>query len=190
MFSINKRKAIGIIFFILFIFIALFFYEPDDKYIIDSSWNNFNSDEGRFSILFPGEVKTTGTTFFVNNTIETTTLYKFETEPTRNYIFSLLYVDYSENFIQNYGVELFFVTDMNTYSKELNGNIFNVKNITLDNYTGKEFEIINEKTSLYSKFRAYIVKNRYYVISVVSRLSKTSFEIVDKFMDSFELEGI
>ncbi len=146
----------------------------------------FKSEEGRFSIDFPGEAKhevQTAQTAVGNININ---LYLVEKDDSA-YICG--YNDYPEAVVKNSNTNDILVNAANGAIQNINGKNEVIKDITLDKYPGKDIICEAEKEGITFKMhqKIYLVGNRLYQVNVSTNEEEKNKETINKFLDSFKL---
>lgn len=150
----------------------------------EEEWATFESEEGRFSILFPGEPKEqTESVSTAIGTIET----EFFMVEQKDMAYSLNYADYPADIVAASDAGMMLNGARMGAVSNVNGELLDEKEITLDGYPGREIRIEIDEDDIIVRARFYLVENRLYVVQALSKKSKASSEEIDEFLDSFEL---
>ena len=149
----------------------------------EKEWATFTSEDGGFSILFPGkpeeQIESVSTAI---GTIET----EFFIVEQKDRAYSLNYADYPKEIIAASDAgSMLDGAGMGAVSN-VNGELLDEKEITLDGYPGREIRIEVKEDDIIIHARFYLVENRLYVVQAVSK-SEASTPDIDKFLDSFQL---
>lgn len=149
-------------------------------------WQRFESEEGQFSILFPGKPEqNTSLTPTLEGDIETKSFIAEQ----GGVDYSVFFEDYPLYIIESDPAALLDEA-IRTYVDSINARARMKKEITLDGYPGREFrfETLEEGMIVIIRARYYLVENRVYVLAALSSAPDSYSPEIDMFMDSFELE--
>ena len=108
-----------------------------------------------------------------------------------NQFYTLGYSDYPINTIHSDStakVDAFLQSSLDGALQNLNGKLLSKKEITINGYKGLDFEISMQDESIVDHFRTYLVKNRLYVLQVITLLDEKDNQWMDKFFGSFHLK--
>ena len=148
-----------------------------------SEWKEFSPDEGKFSILMPGEQISdmTPDNSEMHEGVESTKMYLSTNETN---VFMVSYADFNNDVTQIPSSELldFAVQGILEDGKKL----LSQENITLGAYPGIEMKLWDEKEGIFMTGRVFIVNQRLYILFVGSDKNPQVSD-VRKFFDSFEL---
>lgn len=159
---------------------------------IAQEWEVFQSYEGKFSILAPGE--------FVKkeNPIKTdigelkyvTYLLQDANKEADNLVYMISYCDYPNYTVHSDSTEFadeFFQTTIETAVESVKGTLSYSSKISLEDYPGRLWRVEYNEGQALIKTKAYLIENRYYSIQVIT-LKEKGFNLqIDKFLDSFSL---
>lgn len=176
------RKIIP--FLLSFFFISMTIAQP--------SWDVFQSFDGKFKILTPGEM------IKKENPIKTDigelNYITFLHQPTEknpdNLVYMVSYCDYPKYSIHSDSTELvedFFKTTVETAVESVKGELSYSSDITLDKFPGRLWRVDYNDGKALIKTKSFLVNNRYYSIQVISLKEKGMNLQIDKFLDSFSL---
>jgi hypothetical protein len=148
-------------------------------------WLNFESESGRFSVLFPGEpdeqVESVQTAIGV---IES----QFFMVTLENMAYSVNLADYPPEMIAAGDTQQMLDGARDGAVSNVNGELLDEKELTLSGYPGREFKVKVEDEGIVVRARIYLVNERLYVIQALSKERLASSEDIDKFLDSFQLK--
>ena len=170
---------------LLFFFCSSLFFVPHD-------WNVFTNLEGRFQVDAPGlfleksDTLETG----IGDLVYHTYYYQTKPEGAENEVYLVSYCDYPEGivFTDSIGLaEEFFQTTIDASVESVDGEILYSTDIKLDDYPGKFWRIDYLDGEGIIKTKAYLVRNRYYAVQVISYHSDNMNEATDRFFGSFKL---
>lgn len=151
----------------------------------DLEWLNFESESGRFSVLFPGapdeQVESVQTAIGV---IET----QFFMVTQRDLAYSVNLADYPPEMIAAGDTQQMLDGARDGAVSNVNGELLEEKELTLGGYPGRELKVRVEEEGIVVRARIYLVNERLYVIQAMSKERLASSEDIDKFLDSFELK--
>ncbi|WP_414519805.1 hypothetical protein [Nostoc sp. PCC 9305] len=150
---------------------------------LEPEWKKFSPDEGKFSILMPGEEISdiTPDKSQKPDGVESTKMYLSTNETN---VFMVSYADFNNDVTQIPSSELldFAVQGILEDGKKL----LSQENITLGAYPGIEIKLWDEKEGIFMTGRVFIVNQRLYILFVGSDKNPQVSD-VRKFFDSFEL---
>ncbi|MFN7119529.1 MAG: hypothetical protein ACK4TA_22225 [Saprospiraceae bacterium] len=155
-------------------------------------WRDFQSYDGKFSVLVPGE--------FTENvdSIETaigmlayhTFFHQTKESNADNVLYMLSYVDYPAGAIHSDSTELlqeFFTETVDAAVKAVKGELLYANNWKYKNYPGKVWRIDYLDGKAVIKTKAFVAKQRYYVLQAIAKKEYSMNFSADKFLDSFQL---
>jgi serine/threonine protein kinase len=159
---------------------------------IPTGWSEFYSAEGRFKVLFPTTPTKSNQPF--NYEGGSTTVYTFSVEQSNKATYGVWYMEYSVTPAEVDSNKLFQnITDSIekgllqslTSSGVKGAALTSTKNISLDNYPGKEYKVSFQGGNMY--IRMYLVKNRLYQIAAIYQGSSFEPDEIQAFLASFKL---
>lgn len=170
--------------FLLLGFLFFSFANPD--------WEVFQSFDGKFKILSPGEMvkkeKTIETG--IGNITYVTHLHQPTEKTPDNIVYMVSYCDYPEYSIHSDStafLEEFFKTTIESSVESVDGELSYSSDIELGKYSGKLWRVDYNDGKVSIKTKAYMVKNRLYTLQVITHREKAMNIWADKFLDSFSL---
>jgi hypothetical protein len=160
--------------------------------IAQENWDVFQSFDGKFKVLTPGEMVTK------ENPIKTeigelnyiTFLHQPAEKNPDNLVYMVSYCDYPKYSIHSDSTELveeFFKTTVETAVESVKGELSYSSEITMNEFPGRLWRVDYNDGKALIKTKSFLVKNRYYSIQVISLKEKGMNLQVDKFLDSFSL---
>lgn len=156
------------------------------------SWREFNSYDGHFSILSPGEM--TQKIDSIQTPIGTLAYHVFFFQTNQqnadNVLYMLSYCDYPEGAIHSDSTELlkdFFDATVESAAKAVKGELMYERNAKYKDYPGKIWRIDYLDGKALIKTKAYVIGRRYYTIQTITRKDRSLNFSSDKFLDSFKL---
>jgi len=151
----------------------------------DLEWLNFESESGRFSVLFPDEpdeqVESVQTAIGV---IES----QFFMVTQKDMAYSVNLADYPPEMIAAGDTQQMLDGARDGAVSNVNGELLEEKELTLSGHPGREFKVKVEDEGIIVRARIYLVNERLYVIQALSKERLASSEDIDKFLNSFELK--
>ena len=174
-----------IIVIIVAVAMAIFFIEGVETKK-ESLWIEFESEEGRFSALFPHEPELK--TKIIKTIFGNVTLYDYSARDENGTIYGILYADFPQESFENRTVEQIeqmldeTVTGM---VLGLNGTLLYKESIYLDGNPGREIEIASGNNLIRERF--YLVGKRNYQMLVTTGKDKTFHKKIDDFFNSLKL---
>ncbi len=148
-----------------------------------SEWKKFSPDEGKFSILIPGEEISdiTPDKSEMDDGVESTKMYLITHETN---VFMVSYADLNNDVNQIPSSEL--LDSAVKGMLEDGTKLLSQENINLGAYPGRELKLWDEKERIFLTGRVFIVNQRLYMLLVGSPKNPQVSD-VRKFFDSFEL---
>jgi len=193
---IKILASIGIIFLIVFVVIPPFtrkwyknhsvIYAPP---ALVSNWKKFTSDEGKFSVWFPGTPVQTNQ--FVTNAIVTAEEHLFYVNPDIQDSYAVVYYD-NEKFddaIKNGKAQKVLKTSESLLVNEVEGKVLFEHETTFENFPSREFGYKAGGKANYSLRVKYImVGRRVYSVIAVFHAGNPYPEDRETFFNSFHLQ--
>ena len=161
-------------------------------------WELFVSVDGRFKVLAPGEMR-----LHVQE-METpigdidyhTYVHQADAEDTTaadNLVYMVSYCDYPEGAVHSDSTDLledFFDTTINTAINSVDGELVYLDEQTKRDYPGRIWRIDYKDGEASIKTKAFLIKQRFYVVQVVTLKDKRLNPLIDRFLDSFAVTDI
>jgi len=155
-------------------------------------WRDFNSYDGRFRILIPGDMKEKV------DSIETaigileyhTFFHQTKESNADNVLYMLSYVDYPDGAMHADSTELlqdFFAETIDAAVKAVKGDLIYSNNWKYKDYPGKVWRIDYLDGKALVKTKAFVVGRRYYTLQTIAKKERSVNFSSDKFLDSFQL---
>lgn len=161
-----------------------------------NSWRNYDLKEYQFTIDFFEEPDFSKDTFLYNESPLVTYFWESKVADTlhANNYYSIGLTTYPSNIIHSDSsfslVEEFINSTQNSL---VNDSIYTSLSSTLiekNGYPGKAFKWKSKEGNVFFEFQVFLVENRLFELSVVSRQGENHNIYIDKFFDSFEFNGI
>lgn len=184
-----KRQLI-LSFFLILSFLKLDLLTAQNSAALDN-WLFMDSDEFIFNVPDTPKyqvqplVTELGTIDFNICYVES----KLNADP--NQLYTLGYSDYPINTIHSdstASVDAFLQSSLDGALLNLNGKLLSKKEITMNGYKGLDFEISISDESIVDHFQTYLVKNRLYVLQVITLKDEKDNQWMEKFFNSFHLK--
>lgn len=159
--------------------------------ITKNEWYDFTSIEGGYKIEFPN--KPTKDSLVANTEYGPLKFnaYKYEgTENDVNFEYSVTYVEYADSPIHSDSIELhdvFFRNSVDGCVENVHGELMFELIIEKNGYPGREIKVHLNEGKAVLKGRIFLVKNKLYMLVVLTKTSTDFNKSVTKFFDSFEL---
>ncbi len=144
----------------------------------------FNSVEGRFSVMFPGDPKTTTQTVPTAVGDITLTMY---TASTSDGAYFVGYADYPADAVASSDPQNMLDGARDGALKNVNGTLISEEKITLDGNPGRSLQFKSSDGKNVAYGHIYLIDNRLYQILVVSAPGKLTQDQIDAFLNSFSL---
>ena len=154
------------------------------------NWKEFRSYEGRFRVLIPGEMQRNERTIHTDiGEIKYVTHYYQNTESeVENNVYMVSYCDYPAHSIHSDSTDLieeFFESTLESATKSISGELRYVDKMNYKDYPSRFWRIDYRSGTATIKTRAFLIKNRFYIVQAAMERGKSLNEAADKFMDSF-----
>ncbi len=148
-------------------------------------WQSFESEDGRFSVSFPGtpEEQVESVTTAIG-TIET----QFFVVTQKDMAYSVNLADYPPEVIAAEDIQQMLDGARDGAVSNVNGELLEEKELVLNGHPGREFKVKVEDEDIVVRARIYLVNERLYVVQALSTERLASSEDIEKFLDSFQLE--
>lgn len=155
-------------------------------------WLEIQSNEGKFRIVAPGEMKSKV------DSIETeigkmayhTLFYQSREEGSDNLIYMLSYCDYPAYTMHSDSLEVvneFFDVTMESAQSSVKGELIYSDAFTHKDYPGRFWRIDYLNGQAVIKTKALLVGRRYYALQTITKKSKSLNRSTDRYLDSFRL---
>ena len=158
----------------------------------NSDWINYVSDEGRFSVLVPGQ--------FVTNQKSIPTevgelpcksfVYQDTLGHSKNELYVISYCDYPSGTFHRDSVSLIdevLEVSVDQEREILNGNVTYNHKTKVEGYPGRIFRLNYQNGEVVMKSKIFLVGDRFYTIQVYTLYKHNLNFNVDKFFNSFRL---
>ncbi len=159
---------------------------------INSDWIVIKPENGNCSILMPSQP--TAQEKIINSEIGELEMKLFLLQPANgtdeNKLYSLNFADYPAGTIHSDSTNLlkdFFDNSRDKSVENVKGKLLSETIIKINGYPGRESRIDFKNGLAIIKQRTYLLKNRIYILQVIT-LTENSFNVsINKFLDSFKL---
>lgn len=155
-------------------------------------WRDFNSYDGRFRILIPGDIteKVDSIETAIGVMEYHTFFYQSKESNADNVLYMLSYVDYPDQSIHSDSTELlkdFFAETIDAAVKTVKGELIYSNDWKYKDYPGKVWRIDYLDRKALIRTKAFVVRNRYYTLQTITKKERSVNFSSDKFLDSFQL---
>lgn len=155
-------------------------------------WRDFNSYDGRFRILIPGDIteKVDSIETAIGILEYHTFFYQSKESNADNVLYMLSYVDYPDQSIHSDSTELlkdFFAETIDAAVKTVKGELIYSNDWKYKDYPGKVWRIDYLDGKALVRTKAFVVRNRYYTLQTITKKERSVNFSADKFLDSFQL---
>ena len=157
-------------------------------------WVESNSEEGKYSISFP---KTPTERISQVETIFGPIAMKFKgyqdnTGIDDNLMYGVSFMDYpsdkiSSEKLDSLKISEFFTNSINGTMQAIQGSNLVVEIIKFKNYPGRKFRMSLKNGMVLYVSQIYLVKNRVYMLQVITKVDNSFNNSINKFLNSFEL---
>jgi len=156
------------------------------------SWTVFSYPEGKFKIEFPNAPATEKRV--INSVAGELTmniiLYDASKEKNNNLIYMVNYTDYPDSLVnsdQKERLKDFFRNSIDGAVNNVHGKLLSESVVASGNFPGREIRIdFNNGTAVITA-RIFLVKNRMYMIEVITETKNDFNKSINHFLDSFSL---
>ena len=167
--------------------------------MISTEWTVFKSNEGRFSILTPGNIIQDVKSFETDiGSIDYYTFYHavhpgVEEQPDKqenNTVFSVSYCEYPEYTVHSDSTDMLLEFFSATIQQSIpeGGKLVYASPEQIDGFPGRLWRTSYGEAKVV-KSKSFLVNNRFYLIQVFSNNKRANRRDGDKFLDSFRLLG-
>lgn len=155
-------------------------------------WRDFNSYDGKFSVLVPGEFteKVDSMETTIGKMAYHTFFHQTQESNADNVLYMLSYVDYPAGAIHADSSELlqdFFAETVDAAVKAVKGELLYANDWKYKDYPGKVWRIDYLEGKAVIKTKAFVMNNRYYSLQTIAKKEYSMNFSADKFLDSFKL---
>lgn len=159
---------------------------------INNDWIELKPENGNCSIQMPSQP--TAQEKIVNSEIGELKTKMFFLQPANgsdeNKLYGLSFADYPEGTIHSDSTNLlkdFFDNSRDQAIENVHGKLLSETIIKINGYPGRESRIDFKNGLAIIKHRTYLVKNRIYILQVIT-LTENSYNVsINRFLDSFKL---
>lgn len=154
-------------------------------------WTEFNPT-GDFSVNMPGQPQHKTQDTYSNVGTLRLNIYSYQPSDSKkdNLVYMIMYSDYPEGSVTSDNKEslpVFFRNAVDGAVRNVNGVLLSEKDIEIQGYPGKEIQIGYQGGVIIINMRQYLVKNRTYILQVMTPKEKQDNEFTTKFFESFKL---
>ncbi len=149
-------------------------------------WQNFVDSKGKFSIMMPGNPTKTFGPYEVPG-LPPSAMITFKTKD-KNSVYLVIYVDYPSEFLKGLNLEEFYDNAREGGLSNVNGILRGEQRIRLNKYIGREIlatTSLEKPNDTVIKNRIFLIKNRFYILSITSLRGQASVIDHNKFFNSF-----
>ena len=165
---------------ILFVVVLIIFLSSCKRTI----WQEFESVEGGFTVLMPGEVESQ--TIKANTAIGPIDFHMFSVEK-KDIVFGVVYNDYPDSIIEGTSPDSLLTSARNGAVGALQGQLLIEIIISSDGYPGREIMIEGPSGETTYQSRMFLAGNRLYQVTVNSMKEKKFLKDIEIFFDSFKI---
>jgi uncharacterized protein len=158
-----------------------------------SDWKKLSPNQENFSVLIPETpppfVRNTNSEFGVLKM----TVYMHEPSAGTddNLIYGLMYTDYDSVLVHSKDIssaDMFFTNSRDNVIRNVKGTLLSEKTLKLGEYLGKEYLVEIQGGKHVIKVHTYLVRNRLYVLQVISAITKQDNNNMGRFLQSFQVQ--
>jgi len=158
------------------------------------NWEPFTSEEGRFTVLSPGEMDLRVNALEVAiGELKYFTYFHQPADTLHNLLYQVSYCDYPKGTIHSDSVDFipeFLEDNIKSSAESVSGELVYSDDISYYEYPGKLFKIFFSDGEGSIKSKIFIVGNRLYTVSAISMRNKSLNPMVDTFLESFRINGL
>ncbi len=106
-----------------------------------------------------------------------------------NQIYTYAYADYPAEVVHSdstHKIKNFLDGSSEGSVKNLQGKLVAQKDITINGFPGREFEVSVQEGLIIDHFKILLVKNRFYILQVITLAEEKENERLHRFLDSFQ----
>jgi len=148
-------------------------------------WQRFISEDGTFSIEMPGKPKASKIILPVEE--RETYLDIFMVDEKEGFVFSLAYIDFTNEVLQKKSVEQRLNDARDGAVLNVQGALLSEAEVSIKQYPGREIMIRSVDGESIIKSRFFLVGNRQYQLMVITTKDKIESFTVRRFLDSFNI---
>jgi hypothetical protein len=153
-----------------------------------TTWKEFESKEGGFSVQMPGPPAEKRQTF--NTQVGSVDARFFTVEADRgSSVFMVVYGDYPEALMATEDRNILLDAARDGAVGNIQGTLLSERAISIGDHPGRELQVQSSDGKLALQIRIYLVRNRQYQVVMVSPKSTPSTADRDRFFNSFKLKG-
>lgn len=161
-----------------------------------SNWKEYNYEEHYFKINFNQEPVTSIDSSEFNDSPLNTFYWEVEPEDSthENIYYSINLVSYPSDFIHSDSafnvVEGFINSTQNSILEDETFSLLSSSLLEKNGYPGKSFKWKNNSNNIFFEYEVYLIENKLFQLSVVSREGQNHNKFIDQFFESFTLMNI
>ena len=153
-----------------------------------TTWKEFESKEGGFSVQMPGPPAEKRQTF--NTQVGSVDARFFTVEADRGAsVFMVVYGDYPEALMAAEDMTILLDAARDGAVGNIQGTLLSERAISIGGHPGRELQVQSSDGKLALQIRIYLVGSRQYQVVMVSPKATPSTADRDRFFDSFKLKG-
>jgi hypothetical protein len=156
-------------------------------------WMQFRNIDGRFKVLTRGAM--TEKMAFIETdlgSIETHTFVYQPEEQEENLVYMIMYYDFPEGSMHSDSTELiktFFDTTVEEATASVKGTLIYENAMEHEGYPARQWRINYLENKAVIRSRAFIVKNRFYLLQTIGLTEVEQNNVTDFYLNSFRLLG-
>ncbi len=158
---------------------------------VGDTWKTTTSKGGRFTLMMPQEAKESikkipsGADTLIMNLF----MYDASAAQEDNLVYLAIYTDYPESYKSKSADEVNTILNnsVDGAMNKVNGTLVSKTDIKKDGYPGKEYYIDFQNGAAEIHARAYLVKNRMYILETIYVTASKGNKSDERFMNSFVL---
>ena len=152
-----------------------------------TTWKEFESKDGGFSVSMPGPPAERRQTF--NTQVGSVEARFFTVEADRgSSVYMIVYGDYPEDLMASHDKNILLDAARDGAVGNIQGTLLSERAIAIGNHPGRELQVLSSDGKLALQIRLYLAGNRQYQVVMVSPKSSSSTADRDRFFDSFKLK--
>ena len=155
------------------------------------TWKTTTSKEGKFTLMMPQEAKQSIKKIPSDPDTLIMHLFMYDASAAQedNLVYLAIYTDYAESYKNKSAEEIntLLNNSVDGAMNKVNGTLVSKTDIKKDGYPGKEYYIDFQNGAAEIHSRAYLVKNRMYILETIYVTASKGNKSDERFMNSFVL---
>ena len=157
----------------------------------NDAWKTYAFPEGKFKIQFPGQPEKQSQV--INSAVGELNmniyLYDASKEKGDNYVYMVNFTDYPDTLVNSDSTAIlktFYRNSIDGMVNNVHGKLLTETMVNYEKYSGREVRIEMKERGAIITSRMFLIKNRIYIIEVITSTDKDFNTDIKKFLDSFK----